>query len=293
MVVGGSFTLNSGHEIPLVGLGISGIHEELGVAVEQALLAGYRLFDTARIYNNEERLGQVLKEKLEALGIKREEVFITTKVPIVNENTVAEVEKSITDSLQRLQVEYLDLVLIHYPKDRFTGIDGDREANVKARKLVYQKLEEYVDQGVIRSIGVANYEPYHLHELFQFARIKPSINQFEYHPYLTKPQTVEVTRQYGIFPQAFSSLLTGNKEIFTEPLIIELAKKYAVSEQTILYAFALNTNLGIIPKSATPSRIISNLKDVIGVKFTDSEIAQLLDLDRNAAFSDCSPWRVL
>ncbi|CAI5454626.1 unnamed protein product [Caenorhabditis angaria] len=294
MVVGGTRKLNSGYEIPLIGMGCSRNIEQLDSSVEAALKSGYRLFDTARIYNNEKELGESLKTHLEALNIKREDIFITTKVPTINDSPAASVDKHIADSLNRLQVDYIDLVLIHYPRDRDTGIDSEKEVNVRGRKEVYQKLEEYVDRGIIRSIGVSNYEPYHLHELLQYARVKPSVNQIEYQPYCTKPQVVEICNQNNIFVQAYSSLCWGNQEVLNEPIIAELAKNHNVSPQTILYAFAVNSGVGIIPKSATPSRISDNLNLVASIKLTESELKQILDLDRNQQFCPrCYPWRVL
>ncbi|CAD6194124.1 unnamed protein product [Caenorhabditis auriculariae] len=292
----GTHTLNDGYHIPMVGLGISRIvgKESVDESVGAALDAGYRLFDTAHIYENEAELGAALKKHLERLSLKREDVFITTKVKTVNEKTREHLEKHLKESLEKLQLEYIDLVLVHYPRDRDTGKDEDYEANKKGRKIAYQFLEEQKENGIIKSIGVSNYEVYHLVELFDYAKYKPAVNQCEFTPRFTRPGLLNFHRVHNIFFQAFSSLCWGDKEILNTPAVEELAKKYDVSPQTILYAFAFNSGVGIIPKSANPTRIPDNLHKVVACKLSSEELKPLFELDRNLSFCPgCFPWRCL
>ncbi|VDL78291.1 unnamed protein product [Nippostrongylus brasiliensis] len=295
-VVGGTKQLSDGNKIPMIGLGISRIvgQESIDTSIKAALEAGYRLFDTAELYANESELGSALESNMARLGIKREEVFITTKVQTKDGDVSSWAEESVIGSLSRLRVKYIDLVLVHFPRDRYTGSDDAYEVNKKGRKEVWQKLEQLKERGLIKSIGVSNYEVYHLAELREYAKHMPTVNQVEYHPYCTRPTLLQYCTQNGIFVQAFSSLLWGNKEILAEPVMQELSKKYDVTPQTILYAFGVCSGVGIIPKSANPGRIHDNLQKVAAVKLTENEVKRLRELDRNAAFCPrCFPWRCL
>ncbi|CAJ0928081.1 unnamed protein product, partial [Mesorhabditis belari] len=295
-VTGGSHVLNSGNDIPFIGLGLSRITtvDSMEKAIEAALEAGYRLFDTAHIYENEKEIGDALKNSLPKFGLTREDIFITTKVPIIDEDPAFHTKRCLKESLEKLQTDYLDLVLLHYPRDRDTGKDEEHEINKKGRQIVYQTLEEFVGKGTIRSIGVSNYEVFHLEELFKYAKVIPAVNQVEYHPYCTKPALKFFCETKGIFIQAFSSLCWGNLEILNEDAVKKAAQTHNVSPQTILYAFPLHTNVGIIPKSATPQRIHDNIKLAAQVKLSSVEIAALWDLDQNRTFCPrCYPWRCL
>ncbi|EYC21431.1 hypothetical protein Y032_0019g3820 [Ancylostoma ceylanicum] len=295
-VVGGTRQLSDGNRIPMIGLGISRIvgEESVDTSVAAALKAGYRLFDTAELYANEAELGNALEKHLPKLGLKREDIFITTKVQTKDGDASNWAEQSVMGSLQRLKTTYLDMVLVHFPRDRYTGVDDAYEVNKKGRKEVWQKLEQLKEKGIINSIGVSNYEVYHLVELFEYAKHPPVMDQFEFHPYFTRPTLTKYCELKGIFVQAFSSLMWGNKEILNEEVMQKLVKKFNVSPQTILYAFAVNCGVGIIPKSSNPTRIPENLHKVAAVSLSQDELKSLRELDRNAAFCPrCFPWRCL
>ncbi|KAK6058053.1 putative glyoxal reductase, partial [Cooperia oncophora] len=256
-ILGGRMRLNDGNEMPMIGLGISRINGQQSISnsVRTALEAGYRLFDTAQLYGN-------IEEYLPKYGLQREDVFITTKVQTKDGDATMWAEESVLGSLKKLRTKYIDLALLHFPRDRFTGSDDAYEVNKKGRKEVWRKLEQLKERGLIKSIGVSNYEVYHLVELLDYAKHLPAVNQIEYHPYFTRQTLVNFCRQNRIFVQAFSSLLWGNQEILKEPIVKQLVEKYAVTPQTILYAFALCSGMGIIPKSETPERIRDNLNKV-------------------------------
>ncbi|KAL6728738.1 hypothetical protein Aduo_010478 [Ancylostoma duodenale] len=295
-IVGGTKQLSDGNRIPMIGLGISRIvgEESVDTSVAAALEAGYRLFDTAELYANETELGNALEKHLPKLGLKREDIFITTKVQTKDGDASNWAEQSVMGSLQRLKTTYLDMVLVHFPRDRYTGVDDAYEVNKQGRKEVWQKLEQLKERGIINSIGVSNYEIYHLVELFEYAKYPPVMDQFEFHPYFTRPTLTKFCELKGIFVQAFSSLMWGNKEILNEEVMQNLVKKFNVSPQTILYAFAVNSGVGIIPKSSNPTRIPENLHKVAGVHLSPDELKSLRELDRNAAFCPrCFPWRCL
>ncbi|VDM80418.1 unnamed protein product [Strongylus vulgaris] len=226
-VVGGTKQLSDGNHIPMIGycftyrLNFVAFEESIDSSVHAALKAGYRLFDTAELYANEAELGNALEKSLPKLGLKREDIFITTKVQTKDGDATNWAEESVKGSLKKLKTDYLDMVLVHFPRDRYTGKDEAYELNKKGRKEVWQKLEELKDRGVIRSIGVSNYEVYHLVELFEYAKVY-GIN-------------------YSI--KAFSSLMWGNKEVQQEEIIKEMCKKFDVSPQVSIYEFSFFPNM--------------------------------------------------
>lgn len=282
--------------MPKIGLGISRIEtqQDLDVSIEAALKSGYRQFDTANLYKNETFLGNSLKKYLPQFGLTREDVFITTKVRTLNENTVEETEKQLANSLATLQTDYVDLLLIHYPRDRDTGNDDDYEINKSRRKIVWQTLEKAKESGRVRSIGVSNYEVYHLVEMFEYAKIRPVLNQYEYQPYLTRPTLKKFCDLNNIVVQSYSSLCWGDKEILQEKPLVDLCQKYNQTPQAILYAFAHCSNTSMIPKSATPSRIHDNLHNTIKIKLTEDELKSLRSLDKGKSFPQIGQtWRCL
>ncbi|EPB68222.1 oxidoreductase, aldo/keto reductase family protein [Ancylostoma ceylanicum] len=201
-IIGGTKTLNDGAEIPMIGLGSNKIVDQvtLNDFIQSALEIGYRLFDTAEQYVNERELGCAIKTVLPKVKLKREDIFITTKVRIEDGNAASWAEQSVVGSLKKFDTTYLDLVLIHYPRDRKAGSDDAYETNKKSRREAWKKLEQLKEEGLIRSIGVSNFEVYHLVELLEYAK-------------------------------AFSSLARGNQEILKEAAVQEPAKRFDVSPQ--------------------------------------------------------------
>ncbi|GMT34341.1 hypothetical protein PFISCL1PPCAC_25638 [Pristionchus fissidentatus] len=295
-LLGGAAVLASGHSMPLIGLGTSGIKDadQMDVAVAAALRAGYRLFDTAHGYGNEKALGDALRKHLAALSIKREEIFVCTKVPIKNDDTDTVTRAMVDQSIRDLDVGYLDLVLVHYPRHLIGGGADLDSINKQKRRAVYGILEEYVEKGAIRSIGVSNYEIFHLLELADYAKVRCSVNQCEYHPHHTQNQLRAYCKATGVFFQAFASLCSGDGAILQEATVVELAKKKGVTAQSILLAFALSTGVGVLPKSTNPERIEKNLRDTVAVNLTAEETDELLKLDiRKNYVGRCTPWRTI
>ncbi|GMR33242.1 hypothetical protein PMAYCL1PPCAC_03437, partial [Pristionchus mayeri] len=295
-VLGGNVKLASGHSIPLVGLGTSAIKDadQMSAAVEAALRAGYRLIDTAHGYGNEKVIGDALKKHLPSLGISRDDVFICTKVPIKNDDTDTVTRAMLDQSLRDLDVGYIDLVLVHYPRHLIGGGTDLDPINKEKRRTVYCILEEYVAKGLIRSIGVSNYEIFHLLEMEGYAKVAPCVNQCEYHPHHTQNQLTEYCRQKGIFFQAFASLCSGDSTILAEKTVVDLAAKHAITPQTLLLAFGLATGVGVLPKSTNPRRIEQNLRDTVAVRLTEDDVAELLKLDRRKNYvGRCTPWRTI
>lgn len=243
------FKLNNGIEIPCVGFGTWQVAngKEAYVAVIEALKAGYRHIDTAAAYENERSVGKAIKDS----KINREDIFITTKLPNPMhgyENTM----KAFKKSLEALDLEYIDLYLIHWPNPIMYR-DNWQEANAESWKA----MEELYLEGKIRSIGVSNFLPHHLEELKKTAKITPMVNQIKLFPGLKDQQeTIEYCHSHKILLSAYSPFGTGR--IFEAPEIIELGEKYQKTMAQICLRWSIQKGYVPLPKSVTPQRIKDN-----------------------------------
>ncbi|KAK0413549.1 hypothetical protein QR680_006866 [Steinernema hermaphroditum] len=290
-VRGGSVRLNTGYDIPLIGLGTYKIRgEDVPRAVEGALAAGYRLFDTAKYYHNEKELGDALEQLLPKFGLTRADIFITTKFWPAKENNTEAARRHVMESLENFKTDYLDLMLIHFPKADECA--NDDPINAVNRRDAYVELEKLKKEGVIRSAGVSNFEKRHLEEMVAYQQSPPAVNQMEYHPHFTRPEAKEYCDKNGIFFQAFSSLARHEPKLINDPAVVEIAKAHNTSIELVLLAFALCQNVGIVPKSTNPERIASNL-NVVDVKLSKDEIAALNALNQNQHYIRCHGWLVL
>ncbi|KAI1696386.1 aldo/keto reductase family domain-containing protein [Ditylenchus destructor] len=252
-----SIKLNSGYSMPLVGFGTSQIvgQDSLDLVVDSALGAGYRLFDTARFYDNETELGNAFEKFLPKYGLTRGDIFVTTKFIPQPDNNLELMPKFLEESLTNLKTSYIDLVLIHYPKS--PKLDNEDTRNRIHRKEIWTWLESVPDT-IIHSIGVSNYEISHLEEISGFSTKVPDVNQLEFHPHFRRTSLKEYCQKKGIHFQAFSSFGRSQAELFNDEAVVQLAKKYHTSAQTILLSFATSQNIGVIPKSSNPERIVEN-----------------------------------
>ncbi|MBE5971858.1 MAG: aldo/keto reductase [Lachnoclostridium sp.] len=254
--------LNNGVRMPMLGFGTfltSGTDCENSVL--SVIKAGYRLIDTAEAYGNEEYIGNAIAK----CGVPRDELFITTKVNFKSyENALAVVESS----LAKLQVKYLDLVLLHWPFGNYYA--------------AWRDLEELYAEGKIRAIGVSNFDPDRLIDLISFNKVKPVINQIETHLYCQRKSHHTWEDKYNVAHQAYAPLGQGRaKEMFEEDAVKQLAAKYGKSPAQILLRFLLQNDVVVIPKSVHESRIIENI-DVFDFELTDIEMAELAKLDKDA-----------
>ncbi|CAI2354853.1 unnamed protein product [Caenorhabditis sp. 36 PRJEB53466] len=279
-----SVELNTGHKIPLVGLGTYKIvGDQVLPALDRALEAGYRLFDTAKVYNNEKEIGEALEILLPKYNINREDVFITTKL---HPNTTENVRNLVEESLRLLKTNYIDLYLVHYPKS--FAFSDDAPENSKLRFETWQALVSARNEGKIRSIGVSSYEVRHLEELKDEAE-EPVVNQVEYHPHFTRKELKDYCTSHGIFFQAFSSLARHNEALFSAPIVTQLAEKYHVPKTTILLSWATSQGVGVIPKSTNSERLRQNLKVV---KLSDEDVEAISALNLNKHYVRTTGWLV-
>lgn len=257
-------TLNNGIEMPMLGFGTFQITDpkQCEESVITAIKAGYRLIDTAEAYGNEKYVGNAIKN----CGIERNELFITTKLNF-NHFETETARKTLRKSLENLQTDYIDLVLLHF------GF-GNRYA-------AWRVLEEFYEQGKIRAIGVSNFEPDMLIDLVNFNRIKPAVNQIETHLYCQRKTVHEWENKYGIAHQAYAPLGQGRaNEMFKEKAVVRLAGKYGKTPAQILLRYQLENGVIVIPKSTHKNRIKENI-DIFDFSLTNEEIAELAALDRN------------
>ena len=254
--------LNNGIGMPYFGLGTYKItsHKEATTAVAAALEKGYRLIDTARMYNNEKYIGAAVR----ASGIPREDIFITTKL-WTNEHGKNNTLRAFNDSLKQLNTDYVDLFLIHWP-------DGGK------RIETWKAMEELLAQEKCKAIGVSNFAVKHINELLDNCSVVPAVDQVEFSPFLYQKDLLVYCVTKGIQLEAYSPLGRGNK---VKDLLIDIvAKKYSKSPAQILIRWALQHKIIVIPKSADKQRIIENA-DVFDFEITEEDMNYLNMLNTN------------
>lgn len=259
-----NYTMNNGLTIPAVGFGtyLSKDGDEVYRAVLTALDAGYRHIDTAAYYGNEESIGRALKDS----GIPREELFITTKL-WNDAHGYDEAKAALATSLQKLQLDYVDLYLIHWPNP-VNLRDSWQFANAET----WRAMEEIVEAGLIRTIGVSNFMVHHLDELLKTAAIVPAVNQVRLAPGVYQEEIVQYCRGKNIVIEAWSPL--GRGELFSHPTMLAIAEKYDKSVAQIALAWSWAHGFLPLPKSVTDSRIIANL-DFQDLVLSDEDIESI------------------
>jgi diketogulonate reductase-like aldo/keto reductase len=261
------YKLNNGIEIPKLGYGtLQTPDDETGVqAIVKALKIGYRHIDTAQSYRNEESVGKAIK----LAGVAREELFITTKIAnSVNgfENTI----KSLDDSLNKLGLDYIDLVLIHWPSPKAFRSDWQQRNHE-----VWKALEAYYQQGKIKAIGISNFKTQHINELLKTATVIPTINQIRLCPGCVDTETIDICQQYNILLEAYSPLAQGL--VFEIEEIKELAEKYNKNIAQIVLRWSLQMGFLPLPKSITESRTQANT-EIFDFELEEADVAMLTNL---------------
>ncbi|TKH04367.1 aldo/keto reductase [Peribacillus simplex] len=259
-------TLHNGVKMPWFGLGVFKVEEgpELVNAVKVAIKHGYRSIDTAAIYENEEGVGQGIREGLKEAGISREDLFVTSKVwnaDLGYESTIAAYEKS----LKKLGLEYLDLYLIHWP------VEGKY-------KEAWRALETLYKEGKVKAIGVSNFQIHHLKDLMEDAEVKPMVNQVECHPRLTQKEVQAFCKEQGIQLEAWSPLMQG--ELLDNDVLQAIATKHGKSVAQVILRWDLQNGIVTIPKSTKEHRIVEN-STVFDFELTEEEMNQIDGLNQN------------
>ena len=252
------YALNDGNKIPALGLGCWNLREETPEVIRTAVAMGYRLLDTAAYYENEEAVG----EGIRTCGIPREELVVTSKVWPSEMVSAKRVRASLEASLKRLGLSYLDLFLLHWP--------------IGAVAEAWAELEKAQQEGLVKSIGVSNFRPAHLEELFKTATVCPAVNQIEFNPSMQTRDAWAKSIELGILPQAWGPL--GKGAALSHPTVLALAEKYGVTPAQLLLGWELQLGFCVIPKSKSAERLQENLS-AARLNLTAEELASLAALD--------------
>ena len=255
-------TLNNGIKMPMAGIGTFLLTpDEAEASVLNALACGYRLIDTANAYVNEKAVGRAMKKS----GVSREEIFLETKLwPAFYEQSDA-VEKT----LERLDTDYIDLLLIHQPAGNY--IAG------------YKLMEKAYKEGKVKAIGLSNFSQSQIREILDICEVKPVVLQTEVHPYYQEKKLKDYLKKEGIVIQAWYPLGHGDKALLEEPLFQELGKKYGKSSAQIILRWHIQAGNVVIPGSKNPAHIHDNF-DVFDFALTDAEMQEITTLNKDKRY---------
>lgn len=267
--------LNNGVKMPILGFGVYQIpKEDTKQAVLEALKVGYRHIDTAQSYFNEAEVGEAISES----GIPREEIFLTTKIWIDNYG-YEKAKASIDESLRKLKTDYVDLFLLHQPISDYYG--------------AYRALEDAYKAGKARAIGVSNFYPDRLGDIVAFTEIKPQVNQVETHPFNQQIEAQENMIKNNVQLESWASFAEGRNNIFTNPVLMDIAKKYNRSTAQVMIRWQVQRGIVCLTKSVKPERMAENF-DVMNFELSADDMARIQSLDTKTSlfFSHQDPATV-
>ena len=254
-------TFSNGVKMPMEGIGVFQIpdHATAVRVVKDAMDVGYRMIDTAAAYMNERAVGEGIRES----GVKRDGVFVTSKIWVQDFGYEA-TKKAIDRSLDKLGFDYLDLMLLHQPVGDYMGS--------------WRALEEALEEGKLRAIGMANCYPHVITDLCLTMDVKPMLNQVEIHPFFQQQRNLDAMREYGVVPQAWGSLAEGRKDLFESPILNEIGAAHGKSAAQVALRWAVDRGIAIIPKSVRKERLQENL-DIWNFKLSKEEISRIAEMD--------------
>ncbi|MBE6887948.1 MAG: aldo/keto reductase [Ruminococcaceae bacterium] len=267
--------LNNGVKMPILGYGVYQVtKDECERCVLDALKAGYRSIDTAQSYFNEAEVGSAIKKS----GIPREEIFLTTKVWIEHYG-YEQTKASVLESMRKLQVDYLDLCLLHQP---FGDVYG-----------AYRALEDLYSEGRIRAIGISNFYPDRMIDIASFARVKPAVNQIEVHPHHQQAESKMWHDKYGIQVEAWAPFGEGRGDMFNLPQLKAIGEKYGKTVAQVILRWHIQRGIVVIPKSVRPERMAENF-DIFDFVLGDEDMTEIEKLDKKQSsfFSHTDPGMV-
>ena len=255
-------TLNNGIKMPILGFGTLYLNGSVGEkCVADAISLGYRLIDTATIYNNEEAVGNGIRQS----GINREELFVTSKV-WVDDSGYENTKKAFQTSLDKLGLEYLDLYLIHRPR-------GDVKGTWKA-------MEELYKENKIKAIGVSNFEPDQLKDLIAYSQVRPTVNQIEAHAFFQQPEAYEFLNHNQVQLEAWSPLAQGRNGHFTNQTLAAIGEKYNKNNAQVSLRWHYQRGIVTIPRTSQKAHMIENL-NIFDFELNEFDMRIISDLDLN------------
>ncbi len=253
--------LYNGVEIPQIGFGVFQIpdYEDAKKAVLSALKTGYRLIDTAQAYMNEKAVGDAIGES----GIPRREIFITTKLWIQDFSYNGAL-RAVQVSLDRLGVDYIDLMLLHQPMGDYIN--------------AWKGLEKLYKEGKIRAVGMANCYPHVIADLCETFEIKPMVNQVEIHPFFQQQLNLDTMKEYGVIPEAWAPFNEGKRDFFNDPVLTEIGRKYGKTAAQVALRWNIQRGVVVIPKTVREERMKQNF-DVFDFVLTEEDMAKIRTMD--------------
>ncbi len=302
-----TLSLRDDDAMPLLGLGTwKSAPGEVYDAVKIALRAGYRHIDCAPIYGNEAEVGRALTESFEEGVVSRDALWITSKL-WNDAHAPEEVRPALKQTLKDLQLDALDLYLMHWPiaLKKGVGIPESPDDFIPLEELpiadTWEAMEALVDDGLVRHIGVSNFNVPKLDSLLDNARIKPEMNQIEMHPYLQQPKMYDFARERGVHLTAYSPLGStdrperlkeeGEPVVLDDPTIAEIAARHDASPAQVLISWAIHRDTAVIPKSVTPAHIKDNLA-AADLSLTEADMEQIAQLDRGRRYVNGAIWTI-
>lgn len=255
-------TLNTGAKMPMEGFGVYQVpdYEVCRTSVREAIKAGYRLIDTAASYGNEKAVGQAVREAVEQGLVKREELFITSKIWVSDMRNYDTAAAAIDRSLENLGLDYLDLYLEHQAMGNYFE--------------AWRAMEDAYRKGKLRAIGVSNFFPNVLANFCLNVDVVPAVDQVELHPFFAQPLALKTMKEYGVQPEAWASLAEGKHGIFTDPELTAIGKKYGKSAAQVALRWNVQRGVVVIAKSTHAERMKENL-DIFDFQLTDREMEQI------------------
>ncbi|MDO4886798.1 MULTISPECIES: aldo/keto reductase [Streptococcus] len=269
-------TLSNGVKMPILGFGVYQVPDlaECERVVSDAISVGYRSIDTAQAYMNEEAVGNAIRKS----GIAREEFFITTKIWISNYG-YEKAKASLDASLEKLQTDYIDLVLLHQPFGDYYG--------------AYRAMEEYYKAGKIKAIGISNFAPDRVADLAIFSDVTPMVNQVETHVFNQQVNARKTMDEYGVQIESWGPFAEGSNHLFTNETLVAIGSKYHKTAAQVALRYLIQRDVIVIPKTVHKNRMEQNF-DVFDFVLTDDDMAEILKLDtgKSLFFSHTDPETV-
>lgn len=269
--------LNTGAKMPIIGFGVFQIPQDTTTQIVlDAIKAGYRSFDTAASYGNEKAVGEAIAQAIAEGLVTREELFITSKMWVQDMKNYEMAAKAIETSLSNLGLEYLDLYLLHQSMGNYFE--------------AYRAMEDAFERGTLKAIGVSNFFPHVLVNFCETVRIIPAANQIELHPFFAQNQALEIMKEYGVQPIAWAPLAEGKFNIFSHPVLSEIAKNHNCSAAQVALAWNIQRGVAILPKSTKPSRMAENIQaGEIHLSDEEMEAINALTLDHSEIINHFDP----